>query len=540
MKLFMKTTRWLALVAAVTFPLLSVHAQAPAVGAAHFSPNAAEVIKLAGSGVGDEVVLAYIQNAQAPFNLSADNVLHLRNMGVSQPVITAMLNHDSAMHSQEPAAPPPHYAPSAPPAPQVPPPQPVAAPVAYVSSPPADVGYFYNDLAPYGSWASLPGVGWCWQPAVVVVNRAWRPYCDAGHWVYTDAGWFWQSEYPWGWAAFHYGRWYLDPRCGWVWVPGRVWGPAWVTWRTVGTTCGWAPLPPGAEFVAGTGWRWRGVTVGASFDFGLGVNAFAFVSFGNFCAPNVAVHCLPHSHATAIFRQTTIVNNYTVVKNTYVNNGVSMHRIAAASHKPVPRASLHDAPGGFGKPPSTTTGGIVYRSQLRAPEKPARMVAQKVDVAHPMIRHDSEAMRRYQQKPSSNGGGPGSSSQHTPGPVPRAEPSSSSGRTKPAPAWQRRDPNVLSSPKSGSTPAPGAQGAFGKNPSSPGQEGSKGTTRTYGPTGQGQPAAGPTTPQTRSVRFYNPKTVEQASQVRSIYQQPKASSSGTTGSGSEPGSKKNQ
>ena len=93
------------------------------------------------------------------------------------------------------------------------------------------MSYFYNNLSPYGTWVSLEGYGWCWQPRAVVISHGWRPYCDGGHWVYTDAGWFWQSDYSWGWAPFHYGRWYQHPRCGWVWTPDRVWGPAWVTWR---------------------------------------------------------------------------------------------------------------------------------------------------------------------------------------------------------------------------------------------------------------------------------------------------------------------
>jgi hypothetical protein len=68
------------------------------------------------------------------------------------------------------------------------------------------------------------------------------PYTD-GHWVYTDAGWLWVSDYSWGWAPFHYGTWvYVDT--GWAWVPGSVWGPAWVQWRYGGGYIGWAPVVP--------------------------------------------------------------------------------------------------------------------------------------------------------------------------------------------------------------------------------------------------------------------------------------------------------
>ena len=429
----MKSMKWLGLVVAVALPVLSGSVQAPATAAAPISPNASEVVKLAGSGVGEDVVLAFIQNSQSMFNLTADNVLYLRDLGVSQSVITAMLNHDNLLRSQAPQSAPQQFAPApaAAPAPEAPapavapvaqPPAQVAAPApTYVSSPPPDVNYFYNDLAPYGSWVSVGGVGWCWQPSVVVVNRGWRPYCDGGHWVYTDAGWYWQSEYSWGWAPFHYGRWYMDAHCGWVWVPGRVWGPAWVTWRTAGTACGWAPLPPGADFAVGVGWRFNGVSVGASFDFGLGFNAFAFVSFGNFCAPNLAHHCLPSTQATVIYKQTTIVNNYTVVNNNYINHGIPVTRVAAASTVPVPRANLREGPAG-GSKPIVRGGAVVYRTPLRAPERPANMVAQRVDAGHPTIQHNAYAPVGADKKPAS---GPGAaSSTFQPNPNAAAKPSS--------------------------------------------------------------------------------------------------------------------
>src|SRR5437763_1893906 len=82
-----------------------------------------------------------------------------------------------------------------------------APPPEFGGNPPPEVNYFYSDLAPYGSWLQVDGMGWCWQPRCVVVNRAWQPYCDYGHWAYTDCGWYWQSSYSWGWAPFHYGRW---------------------------------------------------------------------------------------------------------------------------------------------------------------------------------------------------------------------------------------------------------------------------------------------------------------------------------------------
>ena len=412
----MNNAKWVGLVTAMALPLLSAYSQTPepaapgAPGQAQpaapvsLSPGAAEVVRLAGSGVGDDVVIAYIQNSQASFNLSADDVLYLKDIGLSAEVTSAMLTHDGTLRGQ-----PQQYAPAAPgapapvvpttPAPTVPPgsapltydwqpaPAPATAPPpAYVSTAPPDVSYFYNDLSPYGTWVSLEGIGWCWQPRTVVTSRGWRPYCDGGHWVYTDAGWFWQSDYSWGWAPFHYGRWQLHPNCGWVWAPDRVWGPAWVTWRTSGDVCGWAPLPPRADFDVHLGWRFNGVRVGANFDFGLGVSAFAFFGFGDICSHDLGRRRLPPERVTPVFRQTTVINNYVVNNNTIVHRGIPIERVTAASRVPVPRATVRDLPAGSARATSRSAS-VVYRPQLQTPARPVRMVAQKVDTQHPVIQH---------------------------------------------------------------------------------------------------------------------------------------------------------
>ena len=66
-----------------------------------------------------------------------------------------------------------------------------------------------------------------------------------GRWVSTDdVGWVWAADEPWGWATYHYGRWDDDPTWSQVWVPGDVWGPAWVDWRDDDEVVGWAPLAP--------------------------------------------------------------------------------------------------------------------------------------------------------------------------------------------------------------------------------------------------------------------------------------------------------
>jgi hypothetical protein len=369
---------------------LSTPAPGQTSAGANLSQPASEVVKIASAGTGEDVILAFIQNAQSPFALSADNVLYLKDLGISSQVVAAMLNRDQALRAQAPnpyaPAPFPSTAESAPP-----PPAPAAD---YVTTPPPDVTYFYNDLSPYGAWVVLPGYGWCWQPTVVVVNRGWRPYCDGGHWIYSDAGWCWVSDYSWGWGPFHYGRWYCDARCGWVWVPDRVWGPAWVTWRVAGDHCGWAPLPPRSTFDVRLGWCFNGVRVGVNFDYGLHADVFTFVSFGNFCDHDLHHHCLAPTEVTHIYKQTTIINNYTVQNNIIVNQGVKVERVAAATHTQIHKAVIRDLPAGSAGIAQAhgweKSGLVVYRPQLKAPAKPVNMVAQKVDEHHPVIHHTTQ------------------------------------------------------------------------------------------------------------------------------------------------------
>jgi hypothetical protein len=99
----------------------------------------------------------------------------------------------------------------------------------------------HEALRPLGEWAIHPTWGPVWKPAGVGTD--WRPY-HQGRWAHTAQGWYWVSDEPWGWATYHFGRWYLDAAAGWVWVPGRRWAPSWVVWREGKGLVGWAPLGP--------------------------------------------------------------------------------------------------------------------------------------------------------------------------------------------------------------------------------------------------------------------------------------------------------
>lgn len=122
----------------------------------------------------------------------------------------------------------------------------------------ASFATFYNELSPYGDWIDAPvcgrRFGRVWRPSPRVAGPDFMPYETGGHWVPSDQGWVFQSDFDWGWATFHYGRWCDDQRFGWVWVPGDQWAPAWVEWRHGGGYVGWAPLPPAGVGLSGSFW----------------------------------------------------------------------------------------------------------------------------------------------------------------------------------------------------------------------------------------------------------------------------------------------
>jgi len=100
-------------------------------------------------------------------------------------------------------------------------------------------------LNAYGSWIDVGIYGRVWQPAVL---SDWRPY-TLGRWVWTDRGWMWDSDEPFGWVVYHYGYWTQIGALGWVWVPGNEWSPARVDWYCDNGYVGWAPTaPPQASY----------------------------------------------------------------------------------------------------------------------------------------------------------------------------------------------------------------------------------------------------------------------------------------------------
>lgn len=367
-----------------------------------------DLVKVIKAGADDKALTAYIDASPVTYDLSVDEILFLSDMGLSAEMINAITNHGKKLAgepveaSPAPAvtettptptvteAAPNPGADEAPPAVSLPPPEETVqeqveeAPT--VEAPPADqvdVSTFYDALSPYGSWINVDG-NWYWQPTAMVVDSDWSPYCQNGHWVYTDCGWMWQSDYSWGWAPFHYGRWSRHPRYGWIWLPDTVWSPAWVSWRHSDNMIGWAPLPPAARFDGNVGFTFHGTAVSADFEFGLEAADFTFVSVAHFGDPRPAADRLARAELRRVYATTTIVRDSFVRDgNRIINRGPSVVQIQAATHRAIAQLRIVDQDIRPGQ--SIRRGRIagnsvtIYRPQVApvAPRTPQEVVASR-------------------------------------------------------------------------------------------------------------------------------------------------------------------
>jgi hypothetical protein len=178
-------------------------------------------------------------------------------------------------------------------------------------------------LEPHGRWTHHDRWGDVWIPAHE--KEDWAPY-TRGRWVYTDDwGWYWVSaeeEADWGWVAFHYGRWTYDDE-GWVWIPGREWAPAWVTWRRGGERIGWAPQPPDEIYI----------------EIRDNPRYWVFVEPRDFVSVTLWTEIEPAWQHTELLQETVIVNRTVVVRERgliiAVNPGIEPAIIAREIGEPI-------------------------------------------------------------------------------------------------------------------------------------------------------------------------------------------------------------
>ena len=151
---------------------------------------------------------------------------------------------------------------------------------------------FYDELSPYGTWIQDPQYGYVWRPDVD--QQDFRPYYSNGRWAMTEYGNTWVSDYDWGWAPFHYGRWVYNRYRQWLWIPDTTWGPAWVSWRSGGGYYGWAPLSPGLNI---------------NINIGIPDNWWVFIP-----QANIYYDRFPRYYSR---RNVTIIHHTTIINNTY-------------------------------------------------------------------------------------------------------------------------------------------------------------------------------------------------------------------------------
>jgi len=191
--------------------------------------------------------------------------------------------------------------------------------------------YFYDSLSPYGMWVNLSQHGYVWVPNNMPYR--WHPY-TYGRWAWTDYGWTWISDFNWGWAAFHYGRWGYDNYLGWYWVPGYTWGPAWVSWRWGNLYIGWAPLPPGIHFQPE-----RGIFLGS---YNYPDHYWVFVEGRYFYNSGIYRYALPRERNLTIINYTSLHNNIEIENNRIINRGVDINDVSQWARTRITKYELRD------------------------------------------------------------------------------------------------------------------------------------------------------------------------------------------------------
>jgi hypothetical protein len=153
-----------------------------------------EIVKLVKAGVDESVILVFIQRSTVPYNPDADEIIRLRELGVSSTLITALLRHGEALRQataqvQKQTSPAPQPATVQPPAPT-----PVAPTTVVQAAPSYPVSYpnvvytyptYYGGYGGYYYPAAYPYYGGCYYggyyPGISVGFAFGNGYCGRGY-----------------------------------------------------------------------------------------------------------------------------------------------------------------------------------------------------------------------------------------------------------------------------------------------------------------------------------------------------------------------
>ncbi len=212
---------------------------------------------------------------------------------------------------------------------------------------------FYTKLSSdQGEWVQAGNYGYCFRPRV---SADWRPYRD-GHWVWSDRGWYWDSNERFAWATYHYGRWANLEKTGWCWIPGNQWAPAWVSWRQSDENVGWAPLPPEAAYS-----EQQPISSWSDSYYDVGPTAYVFINYSHWREPSYANYVEPSERNVQIISETKNVTNIVTNHNVINNFGPPVQTIAAKTNQNIQQVkiALNPATG-----PQATYGQALKGSQL--------------------------------------------------------------------------------------------------------------------------------------------------------------------------------
>src|SRR5262249_34386762 len=170
------------------------------------SPAVSDVVKMVDAKVDASVIKAYIQNSTTTFNPSASELIALKNHGVPDDVLTAMLERGAQVRTliaqalqRPPAAAPTYAMPTTAPAAAAPEPAYTSYPVDY-GAPYADYSYAYpaSYSYPYSYWYSYgyPYYSYYWP----YYGYSYCGYYGHGHYGYSYCGYYGHG--------YHNGHWH--------------------------------------------------------------------------------------------------------------------------------------------------------------------------------------------------------------------------------------------------------------------------------------------------------------------------------------------
>src|SRR5690242_11110319 len=64
----------------------------------------AQVVQMAQAGVDSSIILNYIQNSGTPFNLTANQIIYLKDLGLPDDAVKAMMQRDQQLGASQPPA----------------------------------------------------------------------------------------------------------------------------------------------------------------------------------------------------------------------------------------------------------------------------------------------------------------------------------------------------------------------------------------------------------------------------------------------------